>query len=119
MKTNRPKITIARRVRPNAKMPFNTNYCSRANCRPKPIQSRDDPVNVKTRAPEASGLAADGEIVEKYRALGDDLGARSHSIEYLVEALMLHSDLHRSPCEVMAIGSEPDGHGAIAFANDS
>src|ERR1700730_6167719 len=112
MNTSSPKITIARRVSPNARMPFNTNYCSSTKCR-----SNSDPVNVRKRAPEASGLAADGEVVEEYRALGDDPGARSHSLEYLVVARVLQSDLHHSLSEVMAIGSEPDGHGAIALSN--
>jgi hypothetical protein len=39
MNTSRPKITIARRVSPNARMPFNTNYCSSTMRRPNPIQS--------------------------------------------------------------------------------
>src|ERR1700730_2895927 len=110
MNTSRPKMTIARRVSPNAKIPFNTDYCSRTKC-------RHDTVNAgKTRV--WSGLAA-GQDVEKYRAFGDDLRTRSHSLDDLVIARILQSDLDRSFREVMAIRCEPDCHGAVALAADS
>src|ERR1700738_23536 len=98
MNTSRPKMMIARRVSPNAKMPFNTNYCSRTKCR----------TNTKANAgkPSTSGLTA-GQHVEKYCALDDDLRAGSHSLEYLVVARILHSDLDRFLGEVMTLRREP------------
>src|SRR5271165_5505705 len=111
MNTNRPKITIARRVRPNAKIPFNTSYCSRTRCRPNTTE-----VNAKTRG--VSGFAA-RQNVEKYRALGYDASTRPQPLDDLVVARVFQSDFHRSFREVMTIAGEPHGQGAVALANDS
>src|SRR5271165_917207 len=111
MNTSRPKMMIARRVSPNSRMPFNTNYCSRTKCRSNATMRM---LALRPR----SGFTI-GQDVEKHRALGDDSGARPHSLEYLVVARILQSDLDRSLREVMTIGCEPYGHAAVALSNDS
>ena len=58
-------------------------------------------------------------IAQEHRAFGGDQFADLHALENLPVAVVLLADLDRPPGEAAAVGGDPDGHRAVAFAHDA
>src|SRR5262249_16270865 len=94
MNTSKPSSMIARRVKPNAPMPFSKAHLATSS---------------RTRGRQ--------HVAEKDRAVGGDEFARLHALKDLPVAVALLPDLDGSFGEAPAVGGDPDRLCTVALPN--